>query len=382
MEAIFSGTGRAVPVVSSAWFTFLEAFMTRSPALQRRTPVGFTLIELLVVIAIIGVLIGLLLPAVQKVREAANRMACTNNLKQLGLAAHDFHDTYNYLPPESIAPDNLLTGIDGYATWAVVMLPFLEQGNQYKLWNIQFPFFSQLPSAVMPQPKVYLCPSRPPAVPSTDTTASGVLQKGALSDYASNHGNISGNGAAASYETNAQGPIVVSGKWTYGTGTAPAGSPYAGQTVQTVLSWQGQVTLTNITDGTSNTLMFGEKYIPKGNLSPRGAGPDRSVFDGNLNCYRRIAGWNGLGPNYPLPVPAPPKNKAGTVATAWPLVSPNGTAGTKPNTPNGCFGGPHPGVCQFVFCDGSVKGVSMSVDLYTLSYLAARADGVPITGSY
>jgi prepilin-type N-terminal cleavage/methylation domain-containing protein/prepilin-type processing-associated H-X9-DG protein len=339
----------------------------------RRVRLGFTLIELLVVIAIIGVLIGLLLPAVQKVREAASRMSCTNNLKQMGLAAHNFHDTYGFLPPETIAPDNQLTGVDGYATWATLLLPYLEQGNQYNLWNIQFTYFSQIPAAVQGQPKVFLCPSRPPAVPSTDTL-NGKAQPGALSDYASCHGNIAGQGTTTAFETNAQGAIVVSGTWTYGTGVAPAGSPLAGSTLQIVTNWKGQVTLPGITDGTSNTLMFGEKFIRLTSL--RGKNEDRSVFDGNLNCYRRIAGYNGLGVKYPIPAPAPAN------ATLWPLVSTNGSAIVTPNTPNGCFGGPHPGVCVFVFCDGSVKPVSNNVDLYTLTYLAARADGIPITGNY
>jgi prepilin-type N-terminal cleavage/methylation domain-containing protein/prepilin-type processing-associated H-X9-DG protein len=297
---------------------------------------GFTLIELLVVIAIIAILIGLLLPAVQKVRSAAARISCSNNLKQIGLAAHAYHDATQTLPPAWIGDNS--NDPDGWATWAVLLLPYLEQSNVYALWDLRYPASKQNPAAYQQQIKTYHCPGRPDFVLSVGDFAT---PGGGLTDYAASFG------TEALYDQSNGAIVPVNG---------PYGKDASGNVI--LLSWRGRLSLTSITDGTSNTLMFGEKHVRPNSL--RGKNEDRSVFGGQNNSVRRMA---GLGPTGNLRPLRPANDQSGARA-------------------NESFGGPHEGVCQFVFCDGSVKAVPLSVSLATLTALAGREDGLILGNDY
>jgi len=131
--------------------------------MKQNTKSGFTLVELLVVIAIIGILIGMLLPAVQQVREAARRTQCMNNLRQIGLATILFHDAQEAFPPARTATSNQVLPIfvrNGPDSWFVRILPFIEQNNLYSLWDLTDRYDNQPETAVATPIATLLCPTR------------------------------------------------------------------------------------------------------------------------------------------------------------------------------------------------------------------------------
>jgi prepilin-type N-terminal cleavage/methylation domain-containing protein len=154
-----------------------------SPARRRG---GFTLVELLVVIGIIALLMGLLLPAVQMVRESANRISCANNLKQISLAMHHYHLDKEHLPPRCVLGNG--------ATWAVLILPYLEQDNLLKQWDLSRGYYDQNDVARLTPLSIYFCPSRRSASMAGYSVSGdqrwlggnnfGPNVPGALSDYA------------------------------------------------------------------------------------------------------------------------------------------------------------------------------------------------------
>jgi prepilin-type N-terminal cleavage/methylation domain-containing protein len=191
---------------------------------------AFTLIELLVVIAIIAILIGLLLPAVQKVREAAARMSCSNNLKQLGLAFHAYHDANKNLPPGYTATGTYVNGTTDTApgwAWGTYILPFMEQGNLQNQFNMSLPVQSS-GTAIQSVVKTYLCPSDivpPGPFAVTDSSWNTVCQVAPTSYAACCGGGVSTTAATGN------------------------GCFYRNSSVR----------LTDITDGTSNTVFVEER---------------------------------------------------------------------------------------------------------------------------
>jgi prepilin-type N-terminal cleavage/methylation domain-containing protein len=311
---------------------------------------AFTLVELLVVIAIIGVLVALLLPAVQAAREAANRMSCGNNLKQIGIAVHNHHDTHRHLPYGASDGQNQdccnwntaydIKDIRGWA-WSFHILPFMEQQPLYDLGGTTAANHTLIGQTAV---NGYYCPSRRPP---------GIYGSSAKNDYAANGGgNISG------------GAVTVGGtSFTlkgYGD-DGPFSQPWDDNQIKpgpvtSSTPMKRKRTFANIKDGLSNTALVGEKQLHDAVWGA--AGGDNELWHNS--------GWDEDMSRFGYQTPEPDK------------LHPDVT--TPSNFWSRRFGGPHSGGVQMVRADGSVTLVPYTVDALTWFNFCRMNDGQAISG--
>jgi len=308
---------------------------------------GFTLVELLVVIAIIGVLVALLLPAVQAARESARRMQCLNHLKQIGIAIHNYHDANSELVSSRLPCR--------YGTWARQLLPYIEQTAAVSQWDSQLAYHNQEKSLREIQVQIYFCPTRrsPPqlSVSGDGIEPGGVGEQfgGAPSDYASSVGHTRSNWDFTRPPTNPANPFDM-GKLATGAlilAEEREGDCIGGQPDALYQRHKALTRFATIEDGLSNTFFLGEKQLAAEGMN-EGVVPfnDGSVFNSNslLNTGRFA------GPGFAL-----------------------GRGPGEPHNEN--FGSWHPGICNFLMGDGRVISASNETDTVVLGQLANRHDG-------
>lgn len=312
-----------------------------------RTPIcsGFTLVELLVVIAIIGVLVALLLPAIQAAREAARRSECSNRLKQIGLAMHNYHDTHQVFPPGSINSSNQcpVSGRLG-APWTVLILEFLGDRARYDDFDFKGTFSAIANEGasdnefwqVQPNPS-YQCPSDP---------------NSRRSEPNSNYRGVQGGGSPS--QAWCQQGAAANRRLFFNNGLLHLNSSHG---------------MRSVIDGTSNTFLVGESrwWFAVGQNAPYGT---HWMWASTTRRTEPIAEAAAVDPiNNPLvdydPADGPYiEHPAGISAVV--------------GTHTRCFGSWHPGGCHFALADGSIRFIGNDIDLHVYHSASQRNSGVPL----
>lgn len=344
---------------------------------------GFTLIELLVVIAIIAILIALLLPAVQQAREAARRSQCQNNLKQLGLALHNYHDTHRIFPPGQIAnyfntdaigryahPDEArlpnVVGLYHGTSWMVHILPFIDQAPLYNFWNWNWNVRSNgdigvtTPDLLVLNPPktdlpAYYCPSRRSAMLASSTYSNTERIDVSWVKGGNDYAGVSGSGITFNDTQNIRQTYWLTPQQLQATVNAAGFSPYTqyGMNIG-MFGVNSAVRMGDVTDGTSNVVMVSERAVYK---NPTTQVNNQNI---NLNLIRSSDGWAYGGPATLCSFRAQPHtglhfDEADSV---------------------------HPQIVQVCLADGSVKQVSININQVTWRNLGNMAQGSPVENPF
>jgi prepilin-type N-terminal cleavage/methylation domain-containing protein/prepilin-type processing-associated H-X9-DG protein len=348
---------------------------------------AFTLVELLVVIAIIGILVALLLPAVQAAREAARRSQCLSNLRQLGVAAHNYHDTYKSFPLGMEMHDSLMMT---RATFFIRLLPYIEEEDLYDRWTYPDPNWSGgRPERAFDDPNVtadpstsraariipvYLCPSdrfatNPFLLNSTPAAFGSSSSNGGVYGYYSGTSYAGNYGEGSYYVQNSMFPIRPDGIF-FLTGDSPqlAAGGTTGSGLSTLVENHrdlSPVSISWIGDGTSSTLMIGEKFH------------EDPVFDGwgsNNSGFKmhQVSTWAWAGGLKGAATIFCSSAVPMDVDVSYWSITPSLLA---QDSRFNSWGSGHPGGVNFVFCDGSARFVSDSISQETLSRLSTRDGG-------
>lgn len=334
---------------------------------------GFTLVELLVVIAIIGVMVGLLLPAVQAAREAARRMSCGNNLKQLGLAMHNYENTFKQLPHgtrhEDPANDPVLAawsaGHHRKGSVLVKILPYMEQQPLFDQLDFRFDVVQQLIDLGYAGNEGNIIPSY--ICPSDGTTESRISNVQVRYNYATSMGNqnMPGRGWCNMFPINSHqtfpNPPFGGNMFTTGpTGHGSQNATTAAANISGVFSrfdWGAR--FSQITDGTANTIMMGEILPSCGDHHRGGWWNPNALW---------TATTGGINFNTCRKRQVPDNQENCNDFRNWQTSQ--------------AFKSDHPGGAQFVLCDASTHFISETVDYVTLQQLGCRRDDLPIQGEW